>query len=214
MCRAMIHAMGKNKAFAGKDLEVPVDVPAEILGKWIAIAVKWEDETTEPLETYHYTIQAYPIGRTLQSQETLVQAGLWDGAYLTLGRKATPRYWLQSVTGQTYALTAPELIVGRLTPEDASRQDKFVDLSGEPGGETVSRRQAHLTLTDRGWLFDIIGDVAARTFIYQSNVPVAEAPALKDRNWQRGTKIELPYRLKNGVWLRFGNVSLKFRAAE
>jgi hypothetical protein len=63
-----------------RDLEVPTDVEAGRLAQMIAQALHWEsDAAGQPIE---YEIMAEPLGRTLGPQESLADAGAWDGAWL------------------------------------------------------------------------------------------------------------------------------------
>jgi hypothetical protein len=63
-----------------RDLEVPTDVEAGRLARMIAQALHWEsDAAGQPIE---YEIMAEPPGRTLGAQESLAEAGAWDGAWL------------------------------------------------------------------------------------------------------------------------------------
>jgi hypothetical protein len=74
-----------------RDLEVPAEVGAERLSKIVAEALRWEsDPAGQPVE---YAIMAEPPGRLLTSQESLAQAGAWDGAWLVfqpLGEEVPP----------------------------------------------------------------------------------------------------------------------------
>jgi hypothetical protein len=80
---------------ATRDVELPVDVPAGQLSDAIAAALGW---TTQP-----YALFSDPPGRRLAGDETLAEAGAWDGAWLTLratsadanaglSARATPTY--------------------------------------------------------------------------------------------------------------------------
>ena len=67
-----------------RDLEVPAEVEAERLSKMIAQALRWDsDQAGEHIE---YEIMAEPPGRTLHPQESLADAGVWDGAWLVFQR--------------------------------------------------------------------------------------------------------------------------------
>jgi hypothetical protein len=65
-----------------RDLEVPADVPSGQLAKLIACALSWDicSEGQQPL----YKIEAHPPGRVLLMQESLAEAGVWDGAWLVI----------------------------------------------------------------------------------------------------------------------------------
>lgn len=63
-----------------RDLEVPTDVEAERLTEMIARALHWEqDAAGQPLR---YEVEAHPLGRILQANESLASAGVWDGSWL------------------------------------------------------------------------------------------------------------------------------------
>lgn len=56
------------------DLELPADLPLEALAQEIALGLGWSGS----LQVY-----AEPPGRVLQPHESLAQADVWDGAWLT-----------------------------------------------------------------------------------------------------------------------------------
>jgi hypothetical protein len=58
-----------------KDLEVPSDITVRALLQELSFALGWEDG---------YSLEAHPLGRLLRPEETLAQAGVWDGARLIL----------------------------------------------------------------------------------------------------------------------------------
>jgi hypothetical protein len=58
------------------DVEVPVNVPAAGLGAAIADALGWSLQA--------YAVWAEPPGRALADDETLADAGAWEGAHLIL----------------------------------------------------------------------------------------------------------------------------------
>ena len=63
-----------------RDLEVPAGVEAGQLSRMIAQALRWDsDPAGQPIE---YEIMAEPPGRILHPQESLAEAGAWDGAWL------------------------------------------------------------------------------------------------------------------------------------
>jgi len=59
------------------DLEVPVKVEARRLVELIVSGLQWDSGG-------RYQLWAEPIGRALNPQETLAQAGIWDGVRLVL----------------------------------------------------------------------------------------------------------------------------------
>jgi hypothetical protein len=71
-----------------RDLEVPTDVEARRLAQMIAQALHWEsDAAGQPIE---YEIMAEPPGRTLGPQESLADAGAWDGTWLVFQPVGSP----------------------------------------------------------------------------------------------------------------------------
>jgi uncharacterized ubiquitin-like protein YukD len=64
------------------DLEVPSDVESKRLADMIAHALRWQVRSEGPQAEYE--IKAEPPGRVLAPEETLAEAGVWDGAYLTI----------------------------------------------------------------------------------------------------------------------------------
>lgn len=75
-----------------RDLEVPAEVEAGRLAEMIARALHWDsDQAGQPIQ---YEIMAEPPGRTLHTQESLADAGVWDGAWLVFqppGGAPSPR---------------------------------------------------------------------------------------------------------------------------
>ena len=65
-----------------RDLEVPADLHAEQLARLIAEALRWQKNSAGG--TLSYRIEAQPLGRTIQPDETLAGAGVWDGSWLVL----------------------------------------------------------------------------------------------------------------------------------
>ena len=63
-----------------RDLEVPGDMPVGRLASLISRGLGWDlDANGRPVQ---YEIAAQPPGRLLRPDETLEQAGVWDGAWL------------------------------------------------------------------------------------------------------------------------------------
>lgn len=63
------------------DLDVPAEVAIEHLATLITQALQWDNDQTvqQPIQ---YQIKADPPGRVLDATKTLVEAGVWDGAWL------------------------------------------------------------------------------------------------------------------------------------
>lgn len=64
-----------------RDLEVPLDITAGELAQQMAAAFGWSSD---------YQVYAAPPERVLPPQETLLQAGVWDGAWLVFQPAGTP----------------------------------------------------------------------------------------------------------------------------
>lgn len=65
------------------DLDVPTDVEVGILVDRICRALEWESAQAGGSA---YEAHAVPLGRTLSPDETLEEAGVWDGSLLILHR--------------------------------------------------------------------------------------------------------------------------------
>ncbi len=65
---------------AGMDLELPADMAVARLVEMLARALEREDSIRER----PYEVEAHPPGRLLRPEETLGEAGVWDGAWLFL----------------------------------------------------------------------------------------------------------------------------------
>ena len=64
-----------------RDLEVPAGVEVAHLAELIAAALHWDLDSAGG--SVSYQIEAEPPGRVLQAGETLIDAGVRDGAWLT-----------------------------------------------------------------------------------------------------------------------------------
>jgi hypothetical protein len=72
----------------GRDLEIPAETPATRLAELIVQALRWPvDSSAGPIT---YQIEAHPPGRLLRGDETLADAGAWDGARLMLIPETAP----------------------------------------------------------------------------------------------------------------------------
>ncbi len=72
----------------GRDLEVPAEVEAQRLAAMIADALGWDQGTTG--WSISYEILAEPPGRALAPDESLADAGAWDGARLVFRPSEVP----------------------------------------------------------------------------------------------------------------------------
>ena len=64
-----------------RDLDVPAGLEAEKLAEVVSSALHWDRSPTG--KAVRFKIEAYPLGRVLESSETLLSAGVRDGAWLT-----------------------------------------------------------------------------------------------------------------------------------
>ncbi|HYO49006.1 MAG TPA: EsaB/YukD family protein [Chloroflexia bacterium] len=81
MQRVIVTVKRKDEARV-RDVEVPANVEMLRLADLIARAMRWEsDPAGQPL---YYNIEAHPLGRLLEPDESLGSAGVWDGSWLVL----------------------------------------------------------------------------------------------------------------------------------
>lgn len=74
------------------DVEVPVNIPSALLGAAIAAALGWPEQA--------YAVWAEPPGRALAGDETLADAGAWEGAQLVLRAGSTSGEGDEGAAGQ------------------------------------------------------------------------------------------------------------------
>jgi len=65
-----------------QDLELPAYMPARDLAQMIMRVLSQGSTLTETSGSYK--INAHPPGRVLEDNETLAEAGVWDGSYITI----------------------------------------------------------------------------------------------------------------------------------
>jgi hypothetical protein len=81
MQRVIVTVKRKDEARV-RDVEVPANVEMLRLADLIARAMRWEsDPAGQPV---YYNIEAHPLGRLLEPDESLGSAGVWDGSWLVL----------------------------------------------------------------------------------------------------------------------------------
>ncbi len=86
-----------------RDLEVPAELEAASLAELIARVLRWDKDHAAPARGY--LVDVRPLGRTLQPQESLAAAGVWDGSWLVFypaGSEAP-----EPATGAGTALSPP-----------------------------------------------------------------------------------------------------------
>jgi len=137
------------------DLELSVDVAADKLAGFVAEALRWDSAETDVESGYE--IRIVSLGRVLRPEETLSEAGVWEGAELQFEpRKFRPSAQspacLESESGKRYVLIPPEVTIGRRSSgaRSVGGAERFLDLADEPRGQTVSRTHARLVFAD-GW---------------------------------------------------------------
>ena len=64
-----------------RDLDLPAGLAADELADLVASALNWDQDNAG--KKMSYNIQADPPGRVLKSEESLIEAGILDGAWLT-----------------------------------------------------------------------------------------------------------------------------------
>lgn len=67
-----------------RDMELPTDVDASELAEMIVSVLRWDSGPGGQPQPLDYVIEAHPLGRVLQPDESLGEAGVWDGAWLVL----------------------------------------------------------------------------------------------------------------------------------
>lgn len=74
-----------------RDLEVPSDMEAGHLSEMIAHTLHWDSDwdSDRAGQAAHYQIEAQPLGRVLQTTESLENAGVFDGAWLVFKSSKT-----------------------------------------------------------------------------------------------------------------------------
>jgi hypothetical protein len=191
---------GESEVF---DLEAPAEVPAEQLSDMLARARGWERTKTGQLTGY--TLVKGGVGQVLRGQETLADAGIWEGAEVILRPKSgPPERVLQPATlvsagGRQYPLPYPKMRVGRSAANDADNEARLdlVDLRDEPEGRTVSRNHALVVYTNGDWSVIPFDKTENQTLVNDQPVDVNR-----------------PYQLISGDRLRVGGVVLEFRLSD
>jgi hypothetical protein len=147
MLRVIVQVQS-NQSIHSEDLEVPAEVPAEELGRLIALAMEWsQDPNGRELQ---HSIFADPPGRVLNVQETLADVEAWDGSSLTL--RAILAAYFESSSGKQYSLYRDRVRIGRAGRNKSGKPDDgLIDLSQEERGPTVSRDHARVFYTKGQW---------------------------------------------------------------
>ena len=198
MLRVIVNVRRQGEA-TDHDLEVPAEVPSAQLAESIAKALDYYEEL--PGYSIRYVLRADPPGRSLRPDESLADAGLWDGSCLifrqVMVRGETFRpVFLESPTGRVYQLDRPQVQIGRrsVAAPIGSEGEGMVDLLDEPGGRTVSRHHADIIFDKDTW--SIVAQQKARNETTVSG---------------RLVEREESCQIVDGDHLQFGDVRLQFR---
>lgn len=85
----IIVTVKKHREARVRDLEVPAGVEVARLAQLIASALHWDRDSAGG--AVRYQIEAQPPGRILQPDESLIDAGVRDGAWLTFIPEGEPQ---------------------------------------------------------------------------------------------------------------------------
>lgn len=155
----------------GRDLEIPAETPWAELMPLLIKALKWQEDVD-------YEVFADPPGRKLKPNESLVDAGAWDGATLVvhpLARRGLPEQpsrhtatMLVSEAEQAYQIPA-RAILGRASQGQPSGE-VTIDLTRERDGKTVSRRHALIELKNDTWSITPLHGSTNRTLLNEVEI--------------------------------------------
>jgi len=205
MSRIIIHVEIEDGRPA-KDLDVPAGVKGRDLALRLAQTLDWHSEE------YRYSLAVErPLHKSFGPDQSLAEAGLWDGTHLVLHRKpdsnyvparsaASPSSQSLAMLGsthspKTYPITMNVMIIGRFTARTTpTDRRKLIDLTDEPDSDTVSRKHARLLFEDGNWYLKVYPNTHNRTFC-------------GDKQVESGGK----HQLRDGDRLKFGRVTLRFK---
>jgi hypothetical protein len=93
-----------------RDIMLPADMPIGQLAAILAAKLEWDiDPASEPVT---YLVEADPPGRYLRQDETLAEAGAWDGSWLVFHPKGTAASNLKVLDPHTHDPTIPSPVRG------------------------------------------------------------------------------------------------------
>ena len=175
------------------DIEIPAETSTLELAPCIAEALNWRVDSSGRLLSH--SIYAEPPGKVLAIANSLADAGVWDGATLTLEGFASA--YFESANGAIYPLRRSQVFVSRHASVDATEiPDSVLDLSAEPNGQTVSRVHAVLVCRKGQWQIYHRSDTN-QTFLNNQSLAREDMLALQE-----------------GDLIEFGGVVLTFHLGE
>lgn len=171
-------------AAPGRDLEVPAEVPSGELAAMLSLALR--KPTLEADGHARYGLAILPSGKELSPNQSLADAGVWDGARLLLVERehATPVEvkgpYLESDQGMRYALAGREVWIGRVTRGEVDGETTWIDLTHEPGGDTVSHQHAVLSRDGEGWRLALSGQARNLSYVNGEQIAAGRTVALRE----------------------------------
>lgn len=129
MQRVIVTVKRQNEARV-RDLEVPTDIAAAQLAQTIAHTLNWDINLAGAATQYQ--IEAHIAGRPgriLPPDETLANAGVWDGAWLVLMPQGAAR---STIPTQSPGAVAPATPTGVAGPTTGQFRSLGIDLQVKP----------------------------------------------------------------------------------
>jgi len=196
MLRVIVNVRRPGERF-GRDLEVPAEVDAEQLAEMIARALGWEGPIAE--RPIRHIIIVEPAGRVLQAQESLSDAGLWDGSYLLLQQEAGSTLHapcLATITtqsGRVIRITKTKIRVGR----NARGVINDIDLGPEMGSQTVHRRHLRLEYRNGQWYLQVESGATNPTSVHGQRVQPGQEVPLHDGDEIRVARVNVTFHVQH-----------------
>jgi pSer/pThr/pTyr-binding forkhead associated (FHA) protein len=177
------------------DLEVSADVPLWQLLPPMTSGLKLPhpQRAGQPL-IYQLTLSRDDTQRPIGQNETLLEAGVLTGDYLTLTQtgapaapampvlRAGPTALLRTQAGQVIVLDnygQTELRIGRY--DARTGQSPEIELSDDPDGKTVSRSHARLSKRGEQWTLTAVSS-SSPTYVNQQPLKPQESQVLKPKD--------------------------------
>ena len=159
------------------DLEVPAGTPVSDLSQFIAMALGWPNKSTG--SAMSYSVYTSPPKRYIPPNESLADAGVWDGALLIFQLSQKTQQFkrtssvssiiLQSDSGKRYIISSSPSTLGRRTLSTSAIAN-LIDFGNEVSGKSVSRRHAKLEWIENQWRITPLHGVNNRTLINGAQV--------------------------------------------